>query len=155
MGAAEFANGPGGASEKVEQLRPVRFRLKADPAHTVQYGLIAEEVAKVYPELVIHGADGRINGVRYEELAPLLLAKVQQQQAAIEHQQAEIAQAESLLRRQQMEIAAARDRDAAQGRRIEALAAAVDQLVELKRTFVARHAATHSAPEVLAERSEQ
>jgi trimeric autotransporter adhesin len=63
----------GAASEKLARLRPVTFKLKTDPDGTTQYGLIAEGVAKVYPELVIHGADGRINGVRYEELAPMLL----------------------------------------------------------------------------------
>ena len=38
---------------KLEQLRPVTFKLKTDAKATTQYGLIAEEVAKVYPELVI------------------------------------------------------------------------------------------------------
>jgi trimeric autotransporter adhesin len=43
----------GGTSEKLAQLRPVSFHLKTDPNGAVQYGLIAEEVDKVYPELVI------------------------------------------------------------------------------------------------------
>ncbi len=70
-------------TEKLSQLRPVTFKLKTDDRGTVQYGLIAEEVAKVFPELVIHGADGRIDGVRYEELAPMLLNEVQRQAAEI------------------------------------------------------------------------
>jgi hypothetical protein len=41
--------------------------------------LIAEEVAKVYPELVIRDEKGRIDGVRYDELAPMLLNEIQQQ----------------------------------------------------------------------------
>jgi hypothetical protein len=45
--------------------------------------LIAEEVATVYPELVTRDADGRIGGVRYEELAPLLLNAYQNQQRRI------------------------------------------------------------------------
>ena len=65
------------------QLRPVTFKLKADPTGTRQYGLIAEEVAKVYPELVIRNSDGRIDGVRYDELAPMLLNEVQKQAAEI------------------------------------------------------------------------
>ena len=81
----------GEASEKLGQLRPVTFKLKADPQGTTQYGLIAEEVAKVYPELVIRGADGRIDGVRYEELAPMLLNVVQQQQTKLADQAREIA----------------------------------------------------------------
>jgi uncharacterized coiled-coil protein SlyX len=77
-------------SDKLARLRPVTFKLKTDPNGTVQYGLIAEEVAKVYPELVIHGADGRIDGVRYEELAPILLFEVQQQQGRLHAQQAAV-----------------------------------------------------------------
>ena len=46
-------------------------------------GLIAEEVAKLYPELVIRDENGRIDGVRYDELAPTLLNEVQKQAAEI------------------------------------------------------------------------
>jgi hypothetical protein len=70
---------PIGTTEKLQQLRPVRFHLKSDPKGEVQYGLIAEEVAKVYPELVIRDDKGRIDGVRYDELAPMLLSELQQQ----------------------------------------------------------------------------
>jgi hypothetical protein len=81
----------GAASEKLAQLRPVTFRLKTDPTGATQYGLIAEEVAKVYPELVIHGADGRIDGVRYEGLAPMLLNGVQQRRAQLAEQANDLA----------------------------------------------------------------
>jgi polyhydroxyalkanoate synthesis regulator phasin len=67
------------ASEKLQQLRPVTFHLKSDPHGPLQYGLIAEEVAKVYPELVIRDESGRIDGVRYDELAPMLVNEAQQQ----------------------------------------------------------------------------
>jgi hypothetical protein len=73
----------GSDTAKLEQLRPVSFRLKSDATGTRQYGLIAEEVAKVYPELVIRNESGRIDGVRYDELAPMLLNEVQQQQRKI------------------------------------------------------------------------
>jgi len=66
------------STANLQQLRPVTFRLKDNPKGPVQYGLIAEEVAKVYPELVIRDGDGKIDGVRYEELAPMLLNEVQQ-----------------------------------------------------------------------------
>jgi len=66
-------------SARLQRLRPVSFHLKANPAGSVQYGLIAEEVNKVYPELVIRDAQGTIQGVRYDELAPLLLNELQQQ----------------------------------------------------------------------------
>jgi hypothetical protein len=73
----------GETTEKLQQLRPVTFHLKTDPKGAVQYGLIAEEVAKVYPELVIRDDAGKIQGVRYEELAPMLLNEVQKQAAEI------------------------------------------------------------------------
>jgi hypothetical protein len=66
--------------EKLQQLRAVSFHLKTDPNGALQYGLIAEEVNKVYPELVIRDETGGIQGVRYDELAPMLLNEVQRQQ---------------------------------------------------------------------------
>jgi hypothetical protein len=73
----------GSNTEKLKQLRPVTFQYKADPQGTLRYGLIAEEVAKVYPELVVRNSNGRIDGVRYDELAPMLLNEVQKQAAEI------------------------------------------------------------------------
>ena len=70
----------GSNSAKLEQLRPVTFHLKADFQSALQYGLIAEEVAKVYPELVIRDATGRIDGLRYDELAPMLLNELKLQE---------------------------------------------------------------------------
>ena len=70
-------------SDKIKRLRPVTFRYKTDPQAIRQYGLIAEEVDQVYPELVIRDEAGKIQGVRYEELAPMLLNEVQQQAAEI------------------------------------------------------------------------
>jgi hypothetical protein len=69
----------GSNSDKLQELRPVTFHLKTDPKGALQYGLIAEDVAKVYPDLVIRNESGRIDGVRYDELAPMLLNEVQQQ----------------------------------------------------------------------------
>jgi Chaperone of endosialidase len=77
-------------AEKLQQLRPVSFHLKANPKGAVQYGLIAEEVDKIYPELVIRDASGTIQGVRYDELAPMLLNEAQQQKQKIDAQAAEI-----------------------------------------------------------------
>jgi hypothetical protein len=62
----------------LQELRPVTYRLKGDPKRRVQYGLIAEEVAKVYPDLVVRDEHGRIDSLRYDELTPLLLYQLQQ-----------------------------------------------------------------------------
>jgi len=71
------------ATEKLSSLRPVTFHLKTDPHGPLQYGLIAEEVAKVYPDLVVRDEGGRIDGVRYDELAPMLLNELQKQATEI------------------------------------------------------------------------
>jgi hypothetical protein len=81
---------------KLQQLRPVTFQYKADPQGTLRYGLIAEEVAKVYPELVIRGAQGRIDGIRYDELAPLLLNEVQQQASEMHDLKQQVAELRNL-----------------------------------------------------------
>jgi len=80
----------GARSDNLVQLRPVTFHLKSEPQGPLQYGLIAEEVAKIYPELVIRDDNGKIQGVRYDELAPMLLNEVQQQKAQLNEQGAEI-----------------------------------------------------------------
>jgi len=59
----------GDASDKLMKLRPVTFRYKADSTSTQQYGLIAEEVEKVYPELVIDDANGKAEMVTYQSAA--------------------------------------------------------------------------------------
>jgi hypothetical protein len=68
-------------------LRPVTFHYKSDQnpsGRTLQYGLIAEEVAAVYPGLVARSADGQIETVLYQFLPPMLLNEYQKQQRTIE-----------------------------------------------------------------------
>jgi trimeric autotransporter adhesin len=96
------------ASERLSKLRPVTFRFKkadASGEKPVQYGLIAEEVAAVYPELAVRNATtGRVDGVRYDELAPMLLNELQRQQrtmtAQTEHIAAQAAEIRDLKQRQ-------------------------------------------------------
>jgi hypothetical protein len=52
----------------------------------VDYGLIAEEVAEVYPDLVAHSLDGKIETVQYQKLNAMLLNEVQKQHREIEEQ---------------------------------------------------------------------
>jgi hypothetical protein len=78
------------STDKLSQLRPVTFKLKTDATGVVQYGLVAEEVARVYPELIIRDENGRIDGVRYDELAPMLLNEMQKAQEHARAQDATI-----------------------------------------------------------------
>ena len=67
-------------SEGVLKLRPVTFSYKDDASAAPRYGLIAEEVATVYPELVTRTASGEVQTVKYHELIPMLLNELQRQQ---------------------------------------------------------------------------
>jgi hypothetical protein len=63
------------ASEAILALKPVTFRYKPDldPDGIPQFGLIAEQVEKVNPDLVAHDAEGKVNTVRYEAVNAMLL----------------------------------------------------------------------------------
>ena len=69
-------------SQRLLALRPVTFRYKealTDGTKPIQYGLIAEEVAEVYPNLVAYTNDGKIETVQYRKLVPLLLNELQRE----------------------------------------------------------------------------
>lgn len=74
-------------SMKLQQLQPVAFTYHHDISQSKQYGLIAEDVEKIYPEVVIHDKDGAIYTVNYVALIPLLLKQVQIMQEKIELQE--------------------------------------------------------------------
>ncbi len=80
----------GQASTSLMRLRPVTFRYKKEydaGDHRLQYGLIAEEVAEVYPELVVHDDTGRVRTVIYQELNVMLLNELQKQHQVMQQQQ--------------------------------------------------------------------
>jgi len=60
-------------SEAILGLNPVTFHYKSDNTGTPQFGLIAEEVAKVNPDLVVRDDNGEIYTVRYEAVNAMLL----------------------------------------------------------------------------------
>ena len=83
----------GEASEGLMHLRPVTFHYKSDSdpsGKRLQYGLVAEEVAAVYPGLVARTPDGQSETVMYHFLAPMLVNEVQKQQRTIEAQREEL-----------------------------------------------------------------
>jgi Chaperone of endosialidase len=89
----------GDVSERLFNLRPVKFRyIKPDEQgqKPVQFGLIAEEVAEVLPEVVYRNAEGKVEGVRYDELTPMLLSEVQQLHKQVAAQAAQLAEMSEL-----------------------------------------------------------
>jgi hypothetical protein len=80
------------ASEAILALKPVTFRYKKelDPDGIPQFGLIAEQVEKVNPNLVARDADGKVNTVRYEAVNAMLLNEFLKEHRTVQEQQKEI-----------------------------------------------------------------
>ena len=125
----------GGASASLMKLRPVSFRYKNDHSGTLQYGLVAEEVERVYPELATRGPDGKVQSVRYLELTALLLNELQKQGNQLHEQAKEtreltqrLATKDQQLAAQQREIDALKQKDASINALSQRLAALEQQV---------------------------
>jgi hypothetical protein len=79
-------------SDAILGLKPVTFQYKSDSKGTPQFGLIAEEVAAVNPDLVVRDENGEIYTVRYEAVNAMLLNEFLKEHRKIEQQEATIAQ---------------------------------------------------------------
>jgi hypothetical protein len=120
----------GDSSSKLLQLRPVTFFYKPQydaGSHALQYGLIAEEVAKLYPDMVGYDKDGQPSSVKYQSLAPMLLNEVQKQNAQLQSQGVQI-------RKQAEEIQLQQE----QNRRLEDRLAALEARLSSQTSMVAR-----------------
>jgi hypothetical protein len=84
-------------SETLFRLKPVTFKFNSDWKATTQYGLIAEEVAEVDPQLVVRGKDGEVQTVRYEQINSMLLNEFLKEHKKVEEQQANIAELKSTV----------------------------------------------------------
>lgn len=97
----------GTRSDDLMRLRPVSFRYReanAKGGYPLQYGLIAEEVAEVYPELVGYAADGKPQTVSYHKLNGMLLNELQKQHAQLTEQERHIAELTARLARVEAEM---------------------------------------------------
>jgi hypothetical protein len=96
----------GEASDVLMKLRPVAFNYKPeiDQTQTRQYGLVAEEVAQVAPQLVVFGEDGAPQSVRYHFVNAMLLNEVQKQRHLVEEQQKTNEVQNNTIARQQEQI---------------------------------------------------
>jgi hypothetical protein len=93
-------------SEALLALRPVTFRYKPelDPNGIPQFGLVAEEVEKVNPDLVVRDADGKPYTVRYEAVNAMLLNEFLKEHRTVQEQKATIAQLKQDFAEQQRQI---------------------------------------------------
>ena len=98
----------GDTSDRLFKLRPVSFRFKQPDANgnkPIQYGLIAEEVAEVFPELVVYNKDGQPETVAYHLLSGLLLNELQKEHKQVQEQTEQLAAQNKLLAEQTKQIA--------------------------------------------------
>ena len=79
-------------SESILALKPVSFRYKAHKDAMPQFGLIAEQVAEVNPDLIVRDKNGEIYTVRYDAVNVMLLNEFLKEHRKVEEQQATIAQ---------------------------------------------------------------
>jgi uncharacterized coiled-coil protein SlyX len=91
------------ASEALYAFKPVSFRYNKeyDATQTLAFGLIAEEVAEVAPDLVGRNPDGQPESVRYEQINAMLLNEFLKEHRKNEEQQATIAELKSTVTQQQ------------------------------------------------------
>ncbi len=119
------------ASETLFALKPVTFRYKKgiDPARTPQFGLVAEEVQKVNPDLVVRDKEGKPFSVRYDQVNAMLLNEFLKEHRKVERQEATIADLKKDFRttvaRQQKEF---ESKIARQQEQIEALSAGLQKV---------------------------
>ena len=95
------------ASEAILALKPVTFRYKKeiDPDGSPQFGLVAEDVEKVNPDLVARDAKGQVYTVRYEAVNAMLLNEFLKEHRKMEEQEATINQLKSSSAQQEITIA--------------------------------------------------
>ena len=94
------------ASEAILSLKPVTFRYKheLDPAGIPQFGLVAEQVEKINPDLVVRGDDGKPYSVRYDAVNAMLLNEFLKEHKKVEEQQTTIAQLKSTTAQERRDL---------------------------------------------------
>jgi hypothetical protein len=125
----------GDVSAALLKLRPVTFRYKKpydDGSKPIQYGLIAEEAAEVFPDLTVFNADGTPETVKYHLLPALLLNEYQRQQKIIALQAEQAQQQRKTIQAQAEQMAALERRFSALEARLAAALQTAAQPVILR-----------------------
>jgi Chaperone of endosialidase len=119
-------------SEALFALKPVTFRYKGDidPAHVKMFGLIAEEVAEVNPDLVVRNAKGEVDTIRFDSINAMLLNELPKENRKVQEMEVIVAQqkkdfeATIAQREKQIKFLAASLRD--QARQIQQVSAQLE-----------------------------
>ena len=124
------------ASEAILALQPVTFRYKKDfdPTGTAQFGLVAEDVAKVNPDLVVRDKEGKPYSVRYDQVNAMLLNEFLKERKKVENQQETIAQLKSDATKQEAATIELKSTVAQQQKAMEVLTAQLkEQAAQIQR----------------------
>jgi uncharacterized coiled-coil protein SlyX len=109
------------SSEGILALKPVTFHYKTDDKNTPCFGLIAEDVAEINPDLITRDKEGNPLTVRYDQVNAMLLNEFLKEHRRVEEQQATIAQLKSSVDKQQ-------EKFAQQQKQIEVLTTGLDKV---------------------------
>jgi hypothetical protein len=95
------------SSETLFALKPVTFRYKkdADPSQALSFGLIAEDVAQVSPELITRDEEGKPQTVRYEAVNAMLLNEFLKEHRKLDIQTRKADEQEARIQQQEVRIA--------------------------------------------------
>ena len=115
------------ASEAILALRPMTFRYKKDidPKRSRSFGLIAEEVAKVDPDLVTPDRNGKPETVRYEAVNAMLLNEFLKEHCTVQELKSTVAKQEAAILQQKKDFQAIASQ---QQKQIEALTAGLQKV---------------------------
>ena len=128
------------ASDRLLQLRPVQFRYKKPDANgekPIQYGLIAEEVAEVLPELVVTNKDGQPETVAYHLLPAMLLNELQKEHATNVRHTEQLTAQEKVIHDEAEALVAAQEMIKEENEKIATLQRKVSEVDALKARLAA------------------
>jgi Chaperone of endosialidase len=113
------------ASEAILALKPVTFHYKSDKTNRPEFGLIAEEVAEINPDLVVRNKNGEIYTVRYEAVSAMLLNEFLKEHKTVQELESTVLGQQSIIAQQQESF---QRRFAEQEKQIRALTSAVERV---------------------------
>jgi septal ring factor EnvC (AmiA/AmiB activator) len=110
------------ASETLYRLKPVtyRYRKEIDRRQSLEYGLIAEDVAEIDPNLTVCNKDGHIESVRYTAINAMLLNEFLKEHRKVQEQEATITQLKKDFGATVAQLATRLDEQAAQIQKVSA-----------------------------------
>jgi predicted RNase H-like nuclease (RuvC/YqgF family) len=98
------------ASEAILALKPVTFHYKTDTTNTPQFGLIAEQVADINPDLVVRDDKGEIYTVRYDAVNAMLLNEFLKEHRKVEEQEHKLHEQDGSIQKQQATVEELREK---------------------------------------------